>query len=103
MNFNLETIEKQSQGVLNHRRFNRQFLIVGIITFLYCIVPIIQFHFYTGIEERFNDHYIFALSMRPFELMEFIYTNSIFPYLSQLLIWLLYWVICYHVFKMLKK
>jgi hypothetical protein len=100
---NMETNKKQNLPTSTRGRNSKQFAIIGIVTFLYCIVPVIQFNLYSGIEERFNDHYIFVFSMMPFQFMEFVYTNSIFPYFIQFLVWLLYWLICYNFFLVLKK
>lgn len=73
-------------------------LVTGVVTFFYCIVPIIQFHIYDSSSDRFDSHYFFVFSMEPFAFMEFIYTNSIIPYISQLFIWLIYWYILYILF-----
>lgn len=77
-------------------------LISGIITFFYCLFPIIQYHLSDTINKRFNNHFIFVFSMEPFEFMELIYTNSIIPYLVQTILWLLYWGLLYLIIKLLK-
>lgn len=57
-------------------------MVTGVITFIYCSVPIIQFHAFNTIGDRFNHEFIFVLLMKPFEFMELIYTNTIIPQLS---------------------
>lgn len=100
---NIETSKKQNLPTSTHGRNSRYFRMIGIVTFLYCIFPVIQFHLFSGIAERFNNYYIFVFSMMPFEFMELIYTNSFLPYLIQLLLWLFYWSICYNFLIVLKK
>lgn len=78
-------------------------IVTGVITFMYCVVPIIQFHVFNTIGDRFNHHYIFVFSMKPFELMEFIYTNTIIPYISQSIVWLFYWLVCYGALGLFKR
>ncbi len=66
-------------------------VLIGILTFIYFAVPVIQYHLYSNIEDRFNDHYVFCIAQYLFEFLQFVYTNSIVPYLAQILIWLFAW------------
>jgi hypothetical protein len=99
----MEIQKTQTPSTSTRDKNIRQFILLGVITFMYCVIPVIQFHLFGNISDRFNDHYIFVFSMKPFEFMELVYTNSIIPYLIQLLVWLFYWVIFYNFFEVLKK
>lgn len=84
---------------LQNRNISLLKIITGVVTFFYCLVPVVQFHLFDNIGQRFNDHYIFVLSMTPFEFMELIYTNTFIPYLTQFLVWLIYWIISYYTMR----
>ena len=77
--------------------------ITGILTFIYCLVPVIQFHVFDSLGDKFNNHIVFVLSMEPFELMQFLYTGSPTPYFIQFLLWLFYWWVTYRIVLMVRS
>jgi hypothetical protein len=80
-------------------RNNRIKLITGLISFLYYTIPIIQDHIYKFPIDRFNDHCIFSLSLTLYQSVRVISSESIFPYLVQLIAALITWLILFGITK----
>ena len=67
----------------------------GLVSFIYCMVPVIQDHYYTNFSDRVNDNWIFFVPSNVYGFMQLVYTNSLSVYLVQLILWLLIWVALY--------
>ncbi len=76
-------------------------LISGIITFIYCFEPILQAYIFNDFSDRFNSHYFFVISSSLYQIMEFIYTNTIVPYIAQFFLWLSMWFVVYLFIKII--
>jgi hypothetical protein len=70
-------------------------LITGVVTLIYCLVPIMQDKAFSSFSDRFSNHYIFFLSSRVYGAMQLVYTNSPTVYVVQLVLWLFLWWISY--------
>lgn len=78
-------------------------ILSGILTFLYCAIPVIQFVVFDSINDRFNDHFFFRISMTPFAITQLIYTNSIIPFITQFILWIVLWFIVNMLCKLFIK
>ena len=78
-------------------------ILTGIFTFLYCAIPVIQFLVFDSINDRFNDHFFLKISMIPFAITQFIYTNSIIPFITQFVLWIVLWFVVNMLSKLFIK
>ena len=69
-------------------------LMTGVVTLVYCMVPILQDEAFSSFSERFNDHYLFFLSSGVWGCMRLVSTNVV-AYVIQLALWFLLWWISY--------
>ena len=68
-------------------------LISGILGFIYCIAPIVQ---YNCTSDKYNDHYIFFISSEVYGFMQLLYTD-LYVYIVQFILWLLIWLVLYWI------
>ena len=69
-------------------------LMTGVVTLVYCMVPILQDKAFSSFSERFNDHYLFFLSSGVWGFMRLVSTSAA-AYVVQLALWfLLWWISC---------
>ena len=74
-------------------------VVTGVLTLIYCLVPIIQDKAFSSFHDRFNDHFVLFLSSGVYGFMQLVYTNSAVVYITQVMLWLLLWGISYLVVR----
>lgn len=78
-----------------------QFL-TGIISFVYWILPVIQFASYESYTDKVNNHYIFFISAFVYQSIEMLEEAPI-PILVQLVFFLLTWFVLYKLVVFIVK
>ncbi len=76
--------------------------IVGVLTFLYCVFPIFQYHLHTEFAKKFENYYFFFLSSSVFSFFEFVYTGSLVPYIFLCILWITLWWVLYALYRVFK-